>query len=166
MNLTEDKIWDYIDGICTLEEQEIISQLIAKDPVYKDQYNRLVDLHKNLNFMILEEPSMAFTNKVMDKIALQSELLSENVSIDKRIIYGISTLFGLMLVGCLVILLKNIDWSVDINTSEQLIANIKEIESAFYISSATQTILKYSFFMFDIVAGLIILDKYLRNKLA
>lgn len=166
MNLTEDKIWDYIDGICTLEEQEIISQLIAKDPVYKYQYNRLVDLHKNLNFMILEEPSMAFTNKVMDKIALQSELLSENVSIDKRIIYGISTLFGLMLVGCLVILLKNIDWSVDINTSEQLIANIKEIESAFYISSATQTILKYSFFMFDIVAGLIILDKYLRNKLA
>ena len=38
MNLIEEKIWDYVDGLCTLEEQETIKQLIANDPVYRDKY--------------------------------------------------------------------------------------------------------------------------------
>ena len=166
MKSVEDRIWDYIDGLCTLEEQEAISQLIAKDPVYRDLYNELMDLHASLNQLILEEPAMAFTNKVMDKIALQSEPLSAKSRIDTRIIYGISGLFGLMLLGCFVILLKNIDWSVAINPSVDMAVNVKKIESAFLISAATQTIFMYSFLMFDIIAGLFILDKYLRNKLA
>jgi hypothetical protein len=166
MKSVEDRIWDYIDGLCSIEEQEVISQLIVKDPVYRDLYNELMDLHAGLNQPNLDEPSMNFTNKVMDKIALQSEPLSAKSRIDTRIIYGISGLFGLMLLGCLVILLKNIDWSVAINPSVDLAANVKKIESALLMSAATQTILMHSFLMFDIIASLIILDKYLRNKLA
>ena len=100
MNPVEDRIWDYIDGFCSLEEKETIAQLIINDPVYRDKYAELMDLQQSLSLMELNEPAMAFTHKVMDKIAMQNQPLSAKASIDKRIIYGITSLFGLMLLGC------------------------------------------------------------------
>jgi hypothetical protein len=165
MNPIEDRIWDYIDGFCSLEEQETISQLIAHDPVYRDKYEELIALQQSLNQLELDEPSMAFTNKVMDKIALQSQPLTAKSLIDKRIIYGISALFGFMLLTCLIVLLKEINWSAAIALPENLTVNYNQIGSKFVLSSGVKTGLMYSFFMFDIVAGLMILDKYLRKRL-
>ena len=166
MNSIEDRIWDYIDGLCSLEEQETISQLIANNQVYRDKYAELMDLQENLNLIDLEQPSMAFTNKVMGKIVMQTQPLSAKVRIDKRIIYGITAVFGLMLLGSLVILLKNIDWAASINIPKQLEVNFEAIENNFYLSSATKSALMYSLFLFDMIVGLMILDKILRKKLS
>lgn len=166
MNPVEDRIWDYIDGFCSLEEKETIAQLIINDPVYRDKYAELMDLQQSLSLMELDEPAMAFTHKVMDKIAMQNQPLSAKASIDKRIIYGISSLFGLMLLVCLVVIIKEIDWSASVTLPENLKVNYKALESNFHLSVATKTTLMYSFFMFDIIAGLMILDKYLRKRLA
>ena len=165
MNPVEDRIWDYIDGFCSLEEQKTISQLIAHDPVYRDKYEELMTLQQSLNQLELDEPSMAFTNKVMDKIALQSQPLTAKSLIDKRIIYGISALFGFMLLACLVVLIKEINWAASITIPESLTVNYNQIGSKFVLSSGVKTGLMYSFLMFDIVAGLMILDKYLRKRL-
>jgi hypothetical protein len=165
MNPIEDRVWEYIDGFCSLEEQEIISQLIVNDPVYRDKYAELMDLQQNINLLEIDEPPMAFTNKVMDKITLQSKPLSAKATIDKRIIYGISALFGIMLLVCLVVIINNIDWTTSINIPENITDNYKAVESKFSISAANKTALMYSFFMFDIIAGLMLLDKYLRKRL-
>ena len=164
MSPIEDKIWDYIDGLCSLEEQETISQLIANNQVYSNKYAELIELQKSLNMIDLEEPTMAFTNKVMDKIAIQTQPLSLKVRIDKRIIYGISAIFAFLLLGCLVILLLNIDWSISVNIPINLKVNDAVLENNFYSSSAAKSALMYSFFMFDMIVGLMILDKIIRKK--
>ncbi|MDA9555756.1 hypothetical protein N9R54_05915 [Pelobium sp.] len=166
MNPIEDRIWDYIDGLCSLEEQEAIAQLIANDPVYRDKYAELMALQESFNLIELDEPSMAFTNKVMDKIALQNKPLSQKALIDKRIIYGISALFGLMLLTCLIILLKEINWSSSIALPQNLRFDYNQISQKTYLSPATKSVLMYSFLMFDVIAGLMILDRYLRKRLA
>jgi hypothetical protein len=71
-----------------------------------------------------------------------------------------------MLLGCLVVIIKEIDWSASVTLPENLKVNYKALESNFHLSVATKTTLMYSFFMFDIIAGLMILDKYLRKRLA
>ncbi|MBU2045487.1 MAG: hypothetical protein KJ712_02000, partial [Bacteroidetes bacterium] len=86
MNTVEEGIWDYIDGLSSLEEQEAISQLIANDPVYQDKYQELLAIQKDIQLIELDEPSMSFTNKVMDKVAFQIKPLSAKAMVDKRII--------------------------------------------------------------------------------
>lgn len=167
MNLIEEKIWDYIDGLCTLEEQETIKQLIANDPVYRDKYAELLAVEQNMQHLELDEPSMAFTNKVMDKISLQSKPLSANVAIDKRIIYGISALMGFMLLASLALTVYQVDWStVSFSMPDSYKINYDDLANKMQISSNVKTTLIYSFLMFDIVAGLMLLDRYFRKKIA
>ena len=166
MNLIEKKIWDYIDGLCTLEEQETIKQLIANDPVYRDKYAELMAMQQNMELLELDEPSMSFTNKVMDKISLQSQPLSAKVVIDKRIIYGIGALLGFMLVASLAVPIYQVDWTVvDFNMQANFTINYADLGNKIQISSNAKTTIMYAFFMFDIVAGLMLLDRYLRKKM-
>jgi len=166
MNLLEKKIWDYVDGLCTLEEQETIKQLIANDPVYRDKYTELMAMQQNMELLELEEPSMAFSNKVMDKISLQSQPLSAKVMIDKRIIYGIAALLGSMLVAILAVSIYQVDWTeVDLNMQANFTINYADLGNKIQISSNAKTTIMYAFFMFDIVAGLMLLDRFLRKKM-
>ena len=166
MNLIEEKIWDYIDGLCTLEEQETIKQLIANDPVYRDKYTELMAMQQNMELLELDEPSMSFTNKVMDKINLQSQPLSAKVMIDKRIIYGIAALLGFMLVASLAVSIYQVKWNtVDFDMQANFTINYADLGNKIQISSNIKTTIMYAFFMFDIVAGLMLLDRYLRKKM-
>jgi len=166
MNLIEEKIWDYVDGLCTLEEQETIKQLIANDPVYRDKYAELMAMQQNMELLELDEPSMSFTNKVMDKINLQSQPLSAKVMIDKRIIYGIAALLGFMLVASLAVSIYQVKWNtVDFDMQANFTINYADLGNKIQISSNIKTTIMYAFFMFDIVAGLMLLDRYLRKKM-
>jgi hypothetical protein len=167
MNLIEEKIWDYIDGFCTLEEQEAIKQLITNDPVYIDKYTELMAIEQNMQHLELDEPSMAFTNKLMDKISLQIKPLSASAAIDKRIIYGISALLGFMLLASLGFTAYQVDWSaVSFSLPSNYKIDYNELGSKIQIPTTVKTIIIYSFFMFDIIAGLMLLDRYLRKKMA
>ena len=166
MNLIEEKIWDYIDGLCTLEEQETIKQLIANDPVYSDKYAELMAMQQNMELLELDEPSMSFTNKVMDKISLQSQPLSAKVMIDKRIIYGIAALLGFMLVASLAVSIYQVEWSkIDFDMQSNFTINYADLGNKIQISSNIKTTIMYAFFMFDVVAGLMLVDRYLRKKM-
>ena len=166
MNLIEEKIWDYLDGLCTLEEQETIKQLIANDPVYRDKYAELMAMQQNMELLELDEPSMAFSNKVMDKISLQSQPLSAKVMIDKRIIYGIAALLGFMLVASLAVSIYQVEWSkIDFDMQSNFTINYADLGNKIQISSNIKTTIMYAFFMFDVVAGLMLVDRYLRKKM-
>ena len=101
MKSVEEKLWDYIDGVCSSEEQKEIRQLIADDAVFRSKYNELMQIQNDMEALDLDMPSMSFTNKVMDKITLQSAPLSAKARINKRIIYAIAGIFSLMLLICL-----------------------------------------------------------------
>lgn len=164
MNTIEERIWDYLDGLCSLEEQEIILKLIANDPVYKDKYQELLAVQKDIQLLDLDEPSMSFTNKVMNKVAFQSKPLSAKARIDKRIIYGISAVFGILLLVCLAIVFKGIDWSLSTTLPVKL--NLDQFTSQIKISSEAKNFILYGFLMFDTIAALMLMDKYLRKRLA
>ncbi|MBU1373465.1 MAG: hypothetical protein KKG25_10255 [Bacteroidetes bacterium] len=164
MNTVEEGIWDYIDGLSSLEEQEAISQLIANDPVYQDKYQELLAIQKDIQLIELDEPSMSFTNKVMDKVAFQIKPLSAKAMVDKRIIYGISAVFGVLLLVCLTIVFKGIDWSLSTTLPVKL--NLDQFTSQINLSSASKNFILYGFLMFDTIAALMLMDKYLRKRLA
>lgn len=165
MNQVEERIWDYIDGLCTLEEQETIKQLIANDPIYSAKYEELIAIEYDMNYLELDEPAMAFTNRVMDKISLQSKPLSASAVIDKKIIYGIAALLGFTLFICLGFAFTQIDWSIiSLNIPQNLGFDYSTVLSQIQISTSAKNTLMYSFFMFDTVAGLMLLDKFLRKK--
>jgi hypothetical protein len=167
MNPIEKKIWDYIDGFCSLKEQKTIKQLIDNDPVYRDKYAELTAIEQNMQLLELDAPSMAFANKVMDKISLKSKPLSVSAVVDKRIIYGISALLGLMLLASLCFTVYQIDWTaVSFSIPADFQIDYNELGSKIKISANLKTILLYAFLMFDIVAGLMLLDRYLRKRVA
>nr|MBC7612837.1 hypothetical protein [Pseudopedobacter sp.] len=164
MNTIEERIWDYLDGICSSEEQEIILKLIANDPVYQDKYQELLAVQKDIQLLELDEPSMSFTNKVMDEVAFQSKPLSAKAKIDKKIIYGISTMFGVLLLICLAITFKGIDWSSSAALPVKL--NLDQLSKQIKLSSEAKNLILYGFLMFDTIAALMLMDKYLRKRLA
>ena len=164
MNTIEERIWDYLDGLCSSEEQEIILKLIANDPVYQDKYQELLAVQKDIQLLEWDEPSMSFTNKVMDKVVFQSKPLSAKARIDKRIIYGISAVFGILLLVCLTIVFKGIDWSLSTTLPVKL--NFDQFTSQIKISSEAKNFILYGFLMFDTIAALMLMDKYLRKRLA
>ncbi len=164
MNMIEERIWDYLDGLSSLEEQEIITNLIANDPIYKEKYQELLAIQKDIQLLELDEPSMSFTNKVMDKVAFQSKPLSAKAMIDKRIIYGISAVLGVLLLACLAIAFKGIDWSLSATVPVKF--NLDQFTSQFKLSSEARKLFLYGFLMFDTIAALMVMDKYLRKRLA
>ena len=166
MNHIEERIWDYIDGLCSDEEQQAISHLITHDPVYRSKYQELMMLQKDFELLELDEPSMAFTNKVMEKVTLQSKPLSAKAIIDKRVIYGIAAVFIALLTVCLFIAIKDVNWSASFNMPAQVNFNLAQLSQQLKLSETAKTLILYSFFMFDTIAALMLLDKFLRRKLA
>lgn len=166
MNHIEERIWDYIDGLCSEEEQQVISHLVTHDPIYRSKYQELMALRKDFQLLELDEPSMAFTNKVMEKVAFQSKPLSAKALIDTRIIYGISAVFVALLLICLIIAVKDINWAASFNTPAQINFDLSQLSSQVKLSEANKTLILYGFFMFDTIAALMLLDKFLRRKLA
>ena len=68
MNATEEKLWNYIDGNCTAEEQNNIIALIDADDIVRLKYQEILNLSKQLAAMELDEPPMAFTYNIMEAI--------------------------------------------------------------------------------------------------
>lgn len=65
----EIQIWAYIDGDCTISEQQRVAALIAKDAEWKETYDNLLALHKTVQTGIEpEQVSSSFTDNVMAKI--------------------------------------------------------------------------------------------------
>src|ERR1700761_3009434 len=111
MNTVEEKLWNYIDGSCTPEEQEAICRLIEQDEVYRRKYDELLALNQEFAAMELEEPPMAFTYNVMEAIRNEAALNPLKARVDKRIIRGIGLFFVLTLSVMLIIALGSIHWS-------------------------------------------------------
>ena len=65
--LTNDEIFDLLDGIATAEVRKRHQQWLVIDEKYRVYFNELRELHEGLAVLPLESPSLAFETKLMSK---------------------------------------------------------------------------------------------------
>jgi len=159
MNTVEEKLWNYIDGNCTPEEQEAISRLIERDEVYRRKYDELLALNAEFTAMELDEPPMAFTYNVMESIRNENALKPLKAQVNKNIIRGIGLFFVLTISVMLIFALASIHWSAGAGSRPSApgftLPNIRH-----YLTGPTMQI----FLFFDVILALYLGDNYLRKK--
>ena len=150
MKVTEEKLWDYIDGLLSEEEKSIVEISISGDiEVYKT-YQGLLSLNNSFENLQLDAPSMSFDKNVMDKIKERSVPFSAKAKIDKKIIFGF-TIF-LLLISALI-------FFTFYQTSDS--STILSISFSFFndllnISDSLKSSLVVGFLMFNIIGILLI----------
>lgn len=153
----EQKIWDYLDGKCTPTAARVIEELIRTNAEYKAAYEEISVIHQSLKQMDWEEPSLAFTRNIMDKIKDEPVPGSIQALVDKRIIRGLLGVFLVAIVTGLLIVLFQLDWS-DGGTPLGL-----KIPEPVLSASASNWALK-AFFFADTVIFLYLLDYFMRRR--
>ena len=156
MNNIEEKLWDYIDGNCSADEQKTISSLIASDETYRLKYKELLTLNNQLSAMELDEPPMAFTYNVIEAIRTEQAQQPLKAAVNKRIIRGIGLFFLITIPALLVFVIANINWS-------PISSSAIDIKLPQFKNYLTRPIIE-GFLFFDVVLGLFLFDNYLRKK--
>ena len=160
----EERLWDYIDGICSSEEKSAIEMLVESNMEWKKKYRELLQMHQLISSTDLEEPSMRFTKNVMEEISKHQVAPAAKSYIDKKIIWGIGSFFLIMIAGILIYAFSQIHFtSSGANpVSSELITkyNPSNIEWAKYFNTTYVSI----FMMINVILGLVFFDKYLQRK--
>jgi hypothetical protein len=160
----EERLWDYIDGISVPEEQSVIEQLIQSNGEWKKKYHELLDVHQLMGSSLeLDEPSMRFTQNVMEDIAKYQIAPATRSYINKRIIWGIGAFFLLSIVGFLLYGFGMVNWSGSGNSSSVFnidTTKINNIDISKFFNSSYAIV----FMMVNVILGLVVLDMYLGKK--
>ena len=156
----EMQLWEYLDGTCSMDDMPRISILIERDPLWKAKYAELSTLHTSIgNTLELEQPSMRFTQNVMDVVAATHVAPATKKYINKGIIRGIAALF----IGMIGTILGYAFAHPGNGTAVKNILpklNLGNINNIF--SSGTMLVI----IAVNIVIGLVFLDSLLRRKSA
>lgn len=162
----EERLWDYIDGLAVPEERSAIEQLIERNIEWRNKYHELLEVHQLMsNSLELDEPSMRFTQHVMEDIAKYQIAPAASSYINKRIIWGIAAFFILTIVGFLIYGLGQVNWSAGNGETNALPFNmdasrINNLDFSKLFNSTYTSI----FVMVNAVLGLALLDMYLGKK--
>jgi len=160
MNIIEQRIWDYLDGIGNSQERELTERLIKSDPVYQQVYEEFKSFNSLVSASDQDEPSMGFTRNVMEKINLEPVHASIKSLIDERIIIGIAAFFLFTIIALLGLLFYQIEWSQAVGFKIPEL-NMPAIDTSKYLNSSYINI----FFFVDIIIGLYLFDGFLRKRL-
>lgn len=162
----EERLWDFIDGISVPEEKSAIEQLIESNLEWKKKYHELLDIHQLMNNSLeLDEPSMRFTQNVMEGIAKYHIAPAAQSYINKRIIWGIGAFFILSILGFLIYGFGQVNWSASGSSSSTLPFNVDTSRiSKFDFSKIFNSSYTTVFMMVNIILGLVALDMYLGKK--
>lgn len=159
----DERLWDYIDGTCSDEEKSFVEELIATQQEWRGKYHSLMEVHQLMQQSIdLDEPSLRFTQNVMEGIARLQIAPAAKSYIDKRVIYGIAAFFFVMLGGFLLYGIGQINWSAGAGATGNWLDKITspKIEWSLFFNNTYVNI----FMMVNVVLGLMLLDMYLTRK--
>jgi hypothetical protein len=154
----EEQLWNYIDGNCDETEKAGIIFRINTDSEWKNHYDELMQVHQMIHASTLEEPSMRFTQNVMEEIAQYRITPATRTYINKKIIYGISGFFLTLIAGLLIYTFAQINWTE--NTRATLPFETGNIDWMKLFNSSYVKV----FMMINIVLALMMLDKYLHRR--
>ncbi len=158
----EERLWDYIDGLSSMNEKSAIEKLIETNLEWKNKYHELLEAHQLMQSTELEEPSMRFAKNVMEEIAKYHVAPATKTYINKKIIWGIGGFFIAMIIGFLIYAFSQIHFT-DTATPKLLTEynnTVNKVDwSRFFTSTYTNI-----FMSINVVLGLIMLDIYLTRK--
>ena len=155
----EDVLWEYIDGSSSPEERTSIESLLQTNIEWKLKYQELLQVHQLLHSTELDQPSMRFTQNVMEEIGRYHVAPATSTYLNKNVIYGIGGFIVLMILGPLVYSMAQIDWSAA-RPAQELPVDFNKVEWGKLWNNAYTNI----FMMINVVLALILLDKYLSGK--
>jgi hypothetical protein len=158
----EQHIWDYIDGLSTPAEKQMVEQLLQTDQQWMVVYNELKGFNEMIGSAdIIEQPSLRFTKNVMEEVAKYKVAPPASSYINKNIIIGIAAFFILSIIGFLVYGISFIDLSAQ-GTIKLPGTGVDQwnIDWSKYLNSTVINV----FLLMDVIAGLLLLDRYLRRK--
>src|ERR1044072_6412854 len=158
-NNIEERLWEYIDGICSAEDRLFIDELIATNQDWKTKYQELLELQNLLsNQLQLDEPSMRFTQNIMEAISKHHIAPAAKTYINKRIIWGIFSFFICTIIGFLIAAFAQVHWTGGSSTDSSLInlnkLNLDKVDTSNLFNSTYATI----FMMVNVVLSLVVLD--------
>lgn len=156
----EETLWNYIDG--TMEEKDLlfVEELIRTNLEWRTKYSELMEVHQLMQDDVdLEQPSMRFTQNVMEEISRLYITPATRNYINKNVIWGIGIFFLTTIFGLLIYGLGQVDWTQPstgaVPEMEMPFVDWNRIFSGTYINV---------FIMVNIILGLMLLDMYLNNK--
>ena len=159
-----DRLWDFIDGTCSAEEKSFIEQLLQSNLEWRAKHKELLEVHRLMsNHIELDEPSMRFTQNVMEDIAKYKIAPAAKTYINKRVIWSIAAFFVLSIIGFLIYGFGTINWSDSSGTNlpfDFSKVDVSRMDFAKFFNNTYTTI----FMMINVVLGLVMLDMYLGKK--
>ena len=154
----EEKLWDYIDGTMSDEEITFVEELIRTNQEWRLKYAELMDIHQLMQDDVdLEQPSMRFTQNVMEEISRLYITPATRNYINKNVIWGIGIFFLTTIFGLLIYGFGQIDWS------QPTSGNVPEMPQVDWANMFSGTYVNV-FIMVNIILGLMLLDMYLTKK--
>ena len=155
----EERLWDYIDGLSSEQERSFIAKLIEENLAWRRKYHELMDVHQLMQQNIeLDEPSMRFTQNVMDAVASENIAPAAKSYIKKSVIRGIAAFFLVSLAALLVYSFANVDWTEASKSAPAV--QLPEVNIERYMNSTLFT----SMAIITAVLALALVDMTLRRK--
>ena len=155
---TEERLWDYIDGISTQQEKTVIEQLLESNAEWKAKYSELLEVQQLFHSSELEAPSLRFTKNVMEEIAKMHIAPATKNYINKRIVWGIGFFFITLIIGFLIYGFGQVDWTVQ--GDSKLPVDFGKVDYSKLFSND----LVNAFMMINVILGLFLLDRFFDNK--
>lgn len=120
----EEQLWNYIDGLCSVAEEQEIEAKLAADPAFEQLYFQLLEVNNQLETHLeLDEPSMSFTRNVMEDVQHEMAPIALKTKVDNRIIYLIGGFFSLSLLGLLIFAFSTANFKMkmpDVNLTKNI----------------------------------------------
>ena len=157
-NNIDERLWEYIDGFSSAEERSAIEKLVETNSQWKEKYRELLEVHQLVQSSALEEPSLRFTKNVMEEIAKYHIAPATKTYINKKIIWGITTFFLVLIIGFLIYGFGQVNWSAKSDTN--LPIDLSKLDFSKFFNNTYVNI----FMMINVVLGLMLLDRYLASK--
>ena len=159
----EERLWEYIDGACHAEDRLFIEQLIADNQEWRTKYHELLELQDLMTHHLeLDEPSMRFTQNIMESISKHHIAPAAKTYINKRVIWGVAIFFMISIIGFLIAGIAQVNWSAG-DTDNSVLnlnkINFDKIDASKFFNNTYTSI----FMMINVVLGLMLLDMYLRR---
>jgi hypothetical protein len=154
----EERLWEYIDGTSNDAENAEINRLIHADNEWKSKYEELLELQQLIHSSELEQPSMRFTQNVMEEISKLYIAPATKTYINKKIIFGIGGFFLTMIAGLLIYSFAQVNWNEGSESSR--VSDLSSVNWAGMLNNSYMNI----FMMVNTVLALVLLDKYLGRK--
>jgi hypothetical protein len=158
----EQRIWEFIDGLCSAEEKNVIARNLEENPLWRKTYQELMSVHQILQKEELEMPSLRFTKNVMEEISRYHVAPATKNYINKNVIRGIGSFFLVMILGLLIYFFRQIHWNS--SPTGTLIPTFNlDADKLNWGKMLNNTYLNI-FIGINTILSLILLDKYMQGR--